>query len=69
MLRYARFEGTVGFTLEDSERGEVRRRPVPLVEGSQIKAFMLTERVVGNNLGRMIKKARWILSSNCIPSQ
>ncbi len=58
MLRYAGFEGTVCFTLEDSERGEIGRRPVPLIEGGQIKAFMLTECLVGNNLGRIVRRTR-----------
>lgn len=48
----ATLENAVGLLLEDAEAGELRWRPVLLVERCKVKAFVLGESVIGDNLGR-----------------
>ena len=50
MLRHPRLERAVGLVFEDTERGQVRGGPVPLIEACQIKALMLSERVICDDL-------------------
>lgn len=52
MLCNPRFESTVGLVLENTEGRQVRRWPVAIVEACQVKAIVLSKRIVGNNLWR-----------------
>ena len=55
MLSYASFESLVGFTLENSESGQVRCWPRPLVKLCQIKALVMPEGIIGNNFGSEVE--------------
>ena len=44
------FEQAVRLILEYAERGQFRCRPVPLVESSQIEAFVLRESIISDYL-------------------
>jgi len=50
MLCYTGLEGAVGFLLQHTKTGEIRWRPVFLVEGGQVESLMPRKGIIGNNL-------------------
>ena len=53
MLCDALLEGAVRLVLQNAEGWEIRRGPIPLVESSQIEAFVLRKSVIGDYLNEL----------------
>ena len=58
MLRHSLLERAVGLVLQHTECRKLRRRPVALVEASEVKALVQVEGFVGDHLrGRQLPGA------------
>jgi hypothetical protein len=49
MLGHSRLEHAIRLLLEDTERREVRKRPIPLVEDGEVKTFVAGKCLIGDD--------------------